>query len=70
MPPRAADDFETIRARVEELRRERAGNVGERRLLPERGSRPYAVSSGSGSGRPEMSPALQRVFARLKTGRP
>jgi len=27
--PRAADDFETIRARIEELRREDAANAGD-----------------------------------------
>jgi len=28
--PRAADDFETIRARIDELRRERAGGSADR----------------------------------------
>ena len=44
--PRAADDFPTIRARMEELRRERvqaSADAGESGSVT--GSRPYAVSS-------------------------
>jgi hypothetical protein len=46
--PRAADDFATIRSRMEELRRERAeasADAGQARSV--NGPRPYAVSSRS-----------------------
>ena len=39
--PRAADDFATIRARVEELRRERAQVLADRRARSPGGPRPY-----------------------------
>ena len=43
--PRAADDFVTIRSRMEELRRERAQAAGDT-LPPSRSRpRPYAVSA-------------------------
>ena len=40
-PPRAADDFAIIRARLEELRRERARAVPETGDRSESGPRPY-----------------------------
>jgi hypothetical protein len=41
--PCAADDFATIRARLEELRRENAQVVAESELRPAPGPRPYSV---------------------------
>jgi hypothetical protein len=42
--PRAADDFETIRARIEELRRERAAGA------PDRDARSGKPQMGRGEG--------------------
>jgi hypothetical protein len=41
IPPRAADDFAIIRARLEELRRERARAAPETGDRSESGPRPY-----------------------------
>jgi hypothetical protein len=43
--PRAADDFDAIRARLAELRRERAQITAESPLRPAPGPRPYSVSA-------------------------
>ena len=48
--PRAADDFETIRARLDELRRERAATDGE----------PNTRSGKAPSGRGESESELRR----------
>jgi len=46
--PRAADDFETIRARLDELRRERTPSE------PEQATRPGKLPSGSGDSDAEL----------------
>jgi hypothetical protein len=67
--PRAADDFPAIRARMEELRRERARVPADDNLRPATGLRPH-----SGSSRPattdklELSLPLRRVFFKLRIG--
>jgi hypothetical protein len=48
--PRAADDFATIRARMEELRRERGRAPADDNARISNGPRPYAIS-----GRPEAA---------------
>jgi hypothetical protein len=53
--PRAADDFETIRARLDELRRERAPSE------PDQDARSGKVSSGRGE-----SDAERRRRARME----
>jgi hypothetical protein len=58
--PRAADDFETIRARMEELRRERAYT-----LPPSKDTRRVAQTPRSfdeGRGDPPRRPELQKQF--------
>jgi hypothetical protein len=66
--PRAADDFPAIRARMEELRRERAPTSAGDDTRRSDGPRPYAISGGSGpadrsSGiSPMMRRALQKVI--------
>ena len=62
---RAADDFAAIRARMEELRRERAqittGGDADLRMVP----RPYATSSQPRpTDRPKMPPAIRRLLSR------
>ena len=63
--PRAADDFTAIRARMEELRRERAGVPAEGKV-----QRPGAPQSEGISGRappavkPGLSPELRRMLIR------
>jgi len=59
---RAADDFVTIRARMEELRRQRAQVGAESELRPAPGPRPYAVNSRPTLGNKTN---LQAVFRRL-----
>jgi hypothetical protein len=60
--PRAADDFPAIRARMEELRRERAQVLAEDDRRPATGPRPYSVG-----GRPATADkrTLQAVIRRL-----
>ena len=65
----AADDFPAIRARMEELRRQRARVPADDDLRRADGPRPY-----SGSGRPaaidksELTAALRRVFFKVRIG--
>ena len=65
-----ADDFPMIRARMEELRRERARVTADDNLRRANGPRPY-----SGSGRPaaidksELTAALRRVFFKVRVGK-
>ena len=67
--PRVADDFPAIRARMEELRRERARvRADDDTRMPD-GPRPYGIS-----GRPVstdrstgLSPIMQRVLQRTRT---
>jgi hypothetical protein len=62
--PRAADDFTLIRARMEELRRERAG-VPEHQAHRPDGARPYAISTQSSpTERSGLSPELRRMLSR------
>jgi hypothetical protein len=64
--PRAADDFPAIRARMEELRRERA-RVPDDNLRRADGPRPYSGSSRTTTAdNPGLSSAIGRAF--LKTG--
>ena len=61
--PRAADDFAVIRARLEELRRERAQVSAEPNVQPT-GVRPYPPASGESkpaATRP-LPPATPRIF--------
>jgi hypothetical protein len=66
---RAADDFPAIRARMEELRRQRAGVPADDDLRRADGPRPY-----SGGGQPAtadqrgLSPAIRRAFLKVRTG--
>ncbi len=66
--PPAADDFPAIRARLEELRRERGGQaplVDDR--TPE-APRPYAVGSRAVQSRsPGLTPLMRRALQRLPT---
>ena len=64
--PRAADDFATIRARMEELRRERARVTPDDDGRRGSGPRPNALSDRPGPvERPGLSPAMRRVLFRL-----
>ena len=60
--PRAADDFPAIRARMEELRRERARAPAVDDLRRADGPRPYAISS-----RPGLSPVMRRALLKVRT---
>ena len=60
--PRAADDFAVIRARMEELRHERAQVLAKRQLLPATGPRSCAVGSRPA---PANRRNLQDVIRRL-----
>jgi hypothetical protein len=64
--PRVADDFAAIRARMEELRRERADRPADDDTRRESG--PNAVSDkprlANGSG---LSPAMRRALLRVRT---
>jgi hypothetical protein len=63
--PRAADDFAVIRARMEELRRERAQPEAENDQCPATGPRPYAISSRPALGTKRNLPAvIRRLMAR------
>lgn len=66
--PRAADDFATIRARMEELRRERARAPTDVDARTSDGPRPYAVSSRPAlADRPGLSPAIRRALLKVRT---
>jgi hypothetical protein len=67
--PRAADDFPAIRARMEELRRERARMPADDDLRRANGPRPYSGSSRPATAdKPELSLPLRRVFFKMRTG--
>jgi hypothetical protein len=67
--PRAADDFPAIRARMEELRRERARVPTDDNLRRAEGPRPHSGSSRPArTDKPELSLPLRRVFFKLRTG--
>jgi hypothetical protein len=65
--PRAADDFPAIRARLEELRRERGGvTAADDRTTV--GPRPYAVGASEVSSRSRgLSPIMRRALQRVRT---
>jgi len=65
----AADDFSAIRARMEELRRERARVPADDNLRRAEGPRPYSGSNRPATAdKPELSLPLRRVFFQLRTG--
>ena len=60
---RAADDFPAIRARMEELQRERAGTTTDEDKRRQDGPQPYAVNGRSGTtDRSGVSPQLRRAL--------
>jgi hypothetical protein len=66
--PRAADDFGAIRARMEELRRERAEVSAEPQSGPPHGPRPYAVGTRSAPAeKPRTLSAILRALTRTST---
>jgi hypothetical protein len=68
--PRAADDFPAIRARLEELRRERAAAPVDAEPRRPDGPRPYAAGSSAlrtaakSSG---LSPLMRRGLLKVRT---
>jgi hypothetical protein len=67
--PRAADDFPAIRARMEELRQQRARVPADGDIRRAEGLRPHSGSSRPvTSDKPELSLPLRRVFFKLRTG--
>lgn len=63
--PRAADDFAAIRARLEELRREREQLVAKSEPRRPLDPRPDAVSGGrAGANRPGIPLAMRRSWMR------
>src|SRR6202790_4699644 len=71
--PRAADDFPAIRARIEELRRQRARvpahAAADGTLRQAAGPRALSDSSRPGAAdKPGLSPAIRRAFLKLRTG--
>jgi hypothetical protein len=65
---RAADDFPAIRARMEELRRERARVPADDDLRRAEGLRPHSGSRPATTDKPELSLPLRRVFFKPRTG--
>ena len=65
---RAADDFPAIRARMEELQRERSRAPDDDNLRRADGPRPYSGSQQATADKPELSLPLRRVFFKLRTG--
>ena len=61
--PRAADDFAAIRARMEELRREREATPNAEDTGPLAPPRPYAV----GTDRAGMALVMRRMLQRVST---
>ena len=65
--PRAADDFATIRARMEELRRERSQTPAADEPRAAIGPRPYAVSDAAVSIEKANIPMyLRRLLRKTK----
>ena len=66
--PRAADDFPAIRARLEELRRERSGDPApDNRRTPDR-PQTYAVGNGSAQSRSSRRlPIMPQTPQRVRT---
>ena len=69
--PRAADDFPAIRARMQELRRERARVLPDDNLGRADIPRPYSGSNRPATpapaNKPELSLPLRRVFFKQRT---
>jgi hypothetical protein len=69
--PRAADDFAMIRARMKELRRERAAAPADDQRRAD-GPRPYAVGSGGAAGpagrSSGLSPVMRRALDKVRSG--
>jgi hypothetical protein len=61
---RAADDFPAIRARMEELRRERAQTSVDDKPRSVSGSRPYSGSRPATADKPRLLPAILRAMER------
>ena len=65
----AANDFSAIRARMEELRRERARVPADDNLRRAEGPRPYSGSSRLATADTRgLSPAIRRAFFKVRTG--
>jgi hypothetical protein len=64
--PRAADDFAVIRARMEELRRERARGWPDDEPRASIGRQPYAASSQQTDDKPRLLPAILRAMRASK----
>jgi hypothetical protein len=65
----AADDFPAIRARMEELRRQRARVPADDDLRRADGPRLYSGGSQPAAvDKSELSAALRRVFFKVRTG--
>ena len=63
--PRAADDFSAIRARMDELRRERAQVVAgdePRSVIEPRN--PFKGGELAATGKPRLPPAVRRLLVR------
>ena len=66
--PRAADDFPAIRARLEELQRERSGATApDNRRMPDRSQTYAAVSGGVPSRSSVLLPIMPRAPQRVRT---
>jgi hypothetical protein len=64
--PRAADDFPAIRARMEELRREREQVRGQGDAQPATRPRPYFIGRVPASvGNSGLLPAIRRALERV-----
>jgi hypothetical protein len=67
--PRAADDFPAIRARMEELRRQRARVAADDDLRRADGPWPYSGGSRPATAdKPGLSPAIRRAFLKVRIG--
>jgi hypothetical protein len=67
--PRAADDFPAIRARMEELRRERARMLADDDLRRTDGPRRYSASSRPATAAEVgLPPAIRRAFLKVRIG--
>jgi len=63
--PRAADDFTAIRARLEELRRERAGVPAECKVQRPGAAQSEGINDRAPLGvKPGLSPELRRMLIR------
>jgi hypothetical protein len=65
---RVADDFPAIRARMEELQRERSRAPDDDNLRRADGPRPYSGSQQATADKPGLSPAVGRAFLKVRTG--